>query len=213
MNVTTTLNVWRTSLKLSAAWLLVWATACGITPEGELDPEAVDEATVLETLVTVGPDGSVTETSRELGSEDQEAIEQAKLALGLPRESHRQESDLGALAQPLVAVSSCAATDLWLYDAAGNRLCVRWLGDSDHGLDLGKVRVGQLLCGITLTGGIPCTWANSVTAYWPGQYAGHLGTCLPRDVGLSCSMPIAFPAWGPRTNIDGSQINWVTMPS
>ncbi len=216
--MTTVLNAWRTGFALGVCCCLAFSSGCGSPPEGDLGDEAdeqADEQSVIETLVTLGVDGSVTESSRSLSTEEQDEIEAAKESLGAPSAAlAREEGALGTIAQPLVSVTSCSANDLWLYDASGNRLCVRWLGDMDRGLDLGSIRLGRLICGITVSGaGVPCTWAQSVTEYWPGQYAGHLGTCLPRDVGLSCTMPIAFPAFGPRTSVDGSQINWVTMPS
>ena len=207
----------QTSLTVFACCLPVLALACGDAPAGEPD-EFGQEEPLFETLLVVGPDGSLTETSRELyvdeGAEDREAeMEAVKLAQGRSA-APPSDSELGSLAQPLVAATACLGTDLWLYDDAGNRLCVRWLGDSDRGLDLNSVRRGQGSCGLTLSGGtFRCTWAGAVTAYWPGEYSGHLGTCTPRDVGLSCDMPIAFPAWGPKTSIDGSAINWVTLPT
>jgi hypothetical protein len=211
--VATIVKSLQASLKSFACCLPALALACGNAPEAESAQTGQEKEPLVETLVVVGSDGSLSETSRELDSDERAETAKAEF-LHAGSAALSSKSELGSLAQPLVASTACLATDLWLYDASGNRLCVRWLGDSDRGLDLDSVRRGQAICGITVLGGvIRCTWAGAVTAYWPGQYSGHLGTCTPRDVGLSCDLPIAFPAWGPQTSVDGSAINWVTMPT
>ena len=203
----------RSNWPAAALCLPAIALACGNAPD--TDTTELDVVPHYETLVTVAADGSVTESSREIDSEEEAELQAAKLA---QRDSAgpapARGSELGTIAQPLVAAADCSIYDLWLYDASGNRLCVRWLGDMDRGLDLHTVLLGTGFCGIRIDGRpFRCTWDGAVTAYWPGEYAGHLGTCLPRDVGLSCDLPVAFPAWGPKTSIDGSQINWVTLPT
>src|SRR5688572_20490854 len=110
----------------SVCFTLLLLAACAGADETALqEPElgaagsdGAAEPVLIDTIVTVAPDGTVTETLQQVTAAERAAQERARsAALDAARDGERQGAPPAELGQSRAALSvnpSCASADLWL---------------------------------------------------------------------------------------------------
>jgi hypothetical protein len=190
----------------SLCFTLVLLAACAGADETALqEPElghgaGAAEPVLIDTIVQLSPDGTVTEVLQQVTAAERAAQHRAR---SLPVEEGAPQAEIGQARAALSINPSCATADLWLYDAdMSHRLCI-----SGSDLEINEVDYLDLesatYCRPRTVSTVLClqrvSWAGKAAYIYPGSNAGSLISSSAWAL-LGASFP--FSAWGPFQAID-----------
>ncbi len=186
----------RSALRLSALTALglcagfITLSGCGSAdPVGSEPTGAQSEAATIErTIVRINADGTTTSTHEVITAA--EHLEEVALREYLQDPgSHTERSCMPpTCCTPICGDSSCASSDLWVYDATGetgNELCLYDAGSGRATVSLSDFADGS------------GTWSGKVRSYWPGVSTGFFGGGSDLYCPSTCRQ---FSSYGSATN-------------